>query len=36
LEHFVTIKKFYGEGLSPTSNPQAGGPPLAGCPRLII
>jgi hypothetical protein len=25
LKHFVTIKKFYGEGLTPTPNPQAGG-----------
>jgi len=28
---------FYGEGLLSTStNPQAGGPPLVGCPRLLI
>jgi len=28
---------FYGEELlAPSPNPQAGGPPLAGCPRLFI
>ena len=34
---FVTWHFFYGEGfLAPRPNPQAGGPPLVGCPRLII
>ena len=28
---------FYGEGLlAPRPTPQAGGPPLVGCPRLLI
>ena len=35
-ECFLT-KFFYREGLlAPRPNPQAGGPPLVGCPRLLI
>jgi hypothetical protein len=38
FETFRNNKKdFYGEGLSaPSPTPQAGGPPLVGCPRLLI
>jgi hypothetical protein len=36
LKHFVTINKFTVRGCSPTPNPQAGGPLLVGCPRLLI
>jgi len=36
LKHFVT-NFFYGEGLlAPRPTPQAGGPPLVACPRLLI
>jgi hypothetical protein len=36
---FVALPKkliFYGEELLTSANPQAGGPPLVGCPRLVI
>jgi hypothetical protein len=37
LKHFVTIKFFLWWGdVSPMPNPQAGGPSLVGCPRLLI
>jgi hypothetical protein len=36
-EHFRNKLIFYGEELlAPTPNSQAGGPPLVGCPRLLI
>jgi hypothetical protein len=35
LKNFRNKFIFYGE-VSPTPNPQAGGPPLVGCPRLLI
>jgi hypothetical protein len=36
LKHFLTIKNFTVRGCGPTPNPQAGGPPLVGCPQLLI
>jgi hypothetical protein len=37
LKHFVTIETFLRWGvIGPTPNPQAGGPPLVGCQRLLI
>jgi len=34
---FLNYGSFYGEELlAPRPNPQAGGPPLVGCPRLLI
>jgi hypothetical protein len=36
LKQFITIKIFTVRGCGPTPNPQAGGPPLVGCPRLLI
>jgi hypothetical protein len=37
---FVTFRNMFlflrWEVVSPPPNPQAGGPPLAGCPRLLI
>jgi hypothetical protein len=38
LKHFVKVKKkkITVRGFSPTPNPQAGGPHLVGCPRLLI
>jgi len=35
LKHFV-INFFYGEGLLAPRPTQAEGPPLDGCPRLLI
>jgi hypothetical protein len=32
----VTCLSFYGGVVSTSPNPQAGGPPLVGCPKLII
>ena len=37
MKWFVEMFSFYGENVISTSpNPQAGGPPLVGCPRLLI
>jgi hypothetical protein len=37
LWHFVTCFFFLRWGVvSPPPNPQAGGPPFVGCPRLLI
>jgi hypothetical protein len=36
LKHFATIRIFTVRVCSPTPNPQAGGPLLVGCPRLLI
>jgi hypothetical protein len=37
LEHFRNKLIFYGEELlAPRPNQQAGGPPLFGCPQLLI
>ena len=33
---FLNISVLQGEVVSTSSNPQAGGPPLVGCPRLLI
>ena len=33
---FLNINVLQGEFVSPSPNPQAGGPPLVGCPRLLI
>jgi hypothetical protein len=33
---FRNKKHFYGEGFTPTPNPQDGGPPLVGCPWLLF
>jgi hypothetical protein len=36
LKHFVIYYFLWWRVVSLTPNPQAGGPPLAGCPRLRI
>jgi hypothetical protein len=37
VEKFRNNKNFLRWGVvSPTPNPQAGGPPFVGCPRLLI
>jgi hypothetical protein len=36
FEHIRNKLIFYGEEFAPRPTPQAGGPPLVGCPRLLI
>jgi hypothetical protein len=36
VRFFVTSLFLWWRFVSPTSNPQAGGPPLVACPRLLI
>jgi hypothetical protein len=35
VQHFVTCCLFTASSLHPSPNPQAGGPPPVGCPRLL-
>ena len=35
-EYFLTVFFLWGGVVSTSPNPQAGGPPLVGCPRLLI